>query len=141
MSTLERAIAAEAHAGQEKAGKPFILHPIRVMMSLDTTEAQIAGILHDVVEKNPTWPISALRAEAFFDDILAAVDAVTRWEGEEYEAFVLRAGRNQLGRRVKLADLADNLRTARSMPPSDKSRKKIAQYEKTQATLTAPQRD
>jgi (p)ppGpp synthase/HD superfamily hydrolase len=114
MSTLERAIAiaAEAHAGQEKAGKPFILHPIRVMLSLDTTEAQIAGILHDVVEKNPTWPVSALRGEGFSDDILAAVDAVTRREGEEYEAFVLRSGKNELGRRVKLGDLADNLRTA-----------------------------
>jgi (p)ppGpp synthase/HD superfamily hydrolase len=129
--------ANEAHAGQEKAGKPFILHPIRVMMSLDTTEAQIAGILHDVVEKNPAWPMSALRGEGFSEDILSAVDAVTRREGEDYEAFVLRSGKNELGRRVKLADLADNLRTARSMPPSDKSRMKIAQYEKAQATLTA----
>jgi hypothetical protein len=87
--------------------------------------------------KNPTWPMSALRGEGFSEDILSAVDAVTRREGEEYEAFVLRSGKNELGRRVKLADLADNLRTARSMPPSDKSRKKIAQYEKAQATLTA----
>jgi hypothetical protein len=76
-------------------------------------------------------------AEGFSDNILAAVDAVTRREGEEYEAFVLRSGKNELGRRVKLADLADNLRTARSTPPSDKSRKKIAEYEKAQATLTA----
>ena len=35
MSTLERAIviAAEAHAGiTDKAGAPYILHPLRMMM-------------------------------------------------------------------------------------------------------------
>jgi len=36
MATLERAleIALAAHAGQlDKAGQPYILHPIRVMLS------------------------------------------------------------------------------------------------------------
>ena len=50
---LEKAIkiAVEAHTGQvDKGGNPYILHPLRVMLSLDTEEERIVGVLHDVVE-------------------------------------------------------------------------------------------
>ena len=52
MSTLERAIAiaAEAHAGQlDKAGVPYILHPIRVMLRCSGAAERIVAVLHDVV--------------------------------------------------------------------------------------------
>ena len=51
--SLERAIeiALIAHAGQtDKAGAPYILHPLRVMLAQTTDIARIAGVLHDVVE-------------------------------------------------------------------------------------------
>lgn len=105
------------------------------MLNLNTSEERIAGVLHDVVEKNPAWPMNALRAEGFSEGILAALDAVTRRESEDFEAFVLRAGRNDLGRRVKLADIADNLQTMLLLPPTDKNQKKIARLEKAQAML------
>jgi (p)ppGpp synthase/HD superfamily hydrolase len=53
MSTLERAIAlaATVHSGQrDKAGAPYILHPLRMMMKMTTVETQMAAVLHDVVE-------------------------------------------------------------------------------------------
>ena len=53
MSTLQKAIsiAVEAHEGQvDKGGNPYILHPLRVMMSLRTIDEMIVGVLHDVVE-------------------------------------------------------------------------------------------
>jgi (p)ppGpp synthase/HD superfamily hydrolase len=59
MSTLERAIAiaAEAHAGQtDKAGAPYILHPLRMMMGLTSDEERIVAVLHDVCEDCPGWP-------------------------------------------------------------------------------------
>jgi (p)ppGpp synthase/HD superfamily hydrolase len=43
MSTLEHAIAiaAKAHTGQvDKAGAPYILHPLRMMLALATNEAR-----------------------------------------------------------------------------------------------------
>jgi (p)ppGpp synthase/HD superfamily hydrolase len=52
MSTLERAfsIAACAHTGMtNKVGAPYILHPIRVMLKVDSPEARIVAVLHDVV--------------------------------------------------------------------------------------------
>ena len=50
---LEKAIkiAVEAHTGQlDKGGNPYILHPLRVMLSLNTEEERVVGVLHDVVE-------------------------------------------------------------------------------------------
>ena len=53
MSTLGRAIsiAATAHADQfDKAGEPYILHPLRVMFAVQGFKAQTAAVLHDVLE-------------------------------------------------------------------------------------------
>ncbi len=53
MGTLERAIliAAQAHEGQkDKSGAPYILHPLRMMMRMESEAAMIAAVLHDVVE-------------------------------------------------------------------------------------------
>ena len=51
--TLEDAIAIAAvvHKGQvDKAGAPYILHPLRLMMRMPGPEAQIAAVLHDVLK-------------------------------------------------------------------------------------------
>jgi (p)ppGpp synthase/HD superfamily hydrolase len=52
MANLERAIAlaVKAHEGQkDKAGAPYILHPLRVMFSLSSDNELFVGSLHDVV--------------------------------------------------------------------------------------------
>ena len=39
-------IAASAHRNQvDKGGSPYILHPIRVMMSLNSEDEKIVGVL------------------------------------------------------------------------------------------------
>ena len=117
MSTLERAIAiaAEAHAGQvDKAGKPYILHPLRVMLRLETAEERIAAVLHDIVE-DCGWSIDDLGAAGFSPTVLRAVESLTRKDGESYDAFVARAAADPIGRRVKLADLEDNTRLSRTI--------------------------
>ena len=46
MATLERAIAlsARAHEGQiDKAGAPYIFHPLPMMLSVDSPEARMAA--------------------------------------------------------------------------------------------------
>ncbi len=94
MSTLERAIAiaVEAHAGQiDKAGAPYILHPLRVMLAVSSTDERIAAVLHDVCEDCPGWTPDRLRAEGFAPQIIAALDSVTKREGEGYDDFVRRA--------------------------------------------------
>lgn len=111
MSLLEKAIliAVEAHRGQtDRARQPYILHPLRLMTRMRTEEARIVAALHDVVEDSP-WTLEELRQAGFPDEIVDAVDALTKREGEAYDEQVNRAATNALAREVKLADLEDNL--------------------------------
>jgi GTP diphosphokinase / guanosine-3',5'-bis(diphosphate) 3'-diphosphatase len=113
MSTLERAIeiAARAHAGQfDPAGEPYILHPLRMMLTLNSPDSRIAAVLHDVVEKSDDWTLERLRLEGFSADVLEVVKALTKKPGETFESLVERAGRNKIGRLVKVADIQDHLK-------------------------------
>jgi (p)ppGpp synthase/HD superfamily hydrolase len=140
MSTLERAIAfaATAHEGQvDKAGEPYILHALRVMLRVTTLEERIVAVLHDVLE-DCGCTLEALRQAGFPDAIIQGVDAVTRRRAETYEDFINRAGSNSIGRRVKLADLEDNcdLSRLKSLGPRDLAR--TAKYHKAIETLARP---
>lgn len=137
MSTLELAvkIAADAHAGQtDKAGAPYVLHPLRLMLQMCDDEHRIAAVLHDVVEDSD-WTFEGLRREGFSETIVSAVQALTRSKGEDYDEFVLRAGRNPIARSVKLADLRDNSDLSRISAPTDKDRKRVVKYVRAIAQL------
>ncbi len=130
MRTLEHAIAlaASAHEGQvDKAGAPYILHPLRVMLRVASTEERIVAVLHDVIE-DCGWSLDRLRAEGFSEAVIAALDSVTRRDGESYEAFVLRAAANPIGRRVKIADLEDNCDLSRITNPTERDRERVEKY-------------
>ena len=44
-------IALKAHLGQkDKAGRAYILHPLRLMVKMETVEEMAAALLHDVLE-------------------------------------------------------------------------------------------
>jgi len=111
VSTLERAIAiaAQVHADQkDKAGEPYILHPLRVMLRMTTDELRIIAVLHDVLEDG-SMSADDLRREGFAPTVVDAVVALTHRPGESYSAYVRLAAANSLAREVKLADIADNL--------------------------------
>lgn len=114
-SLLERAIAlaVQKHAGQsDKSGAPYILHPLRMMTRMKTTDAMMAAVLHDIVEDTDTT-LTNLRREGFPENVVAAVDALSRRDGESYEDFTARAGAESLSRQVKIADLEDNMNLLR----------------------------
>lgn len=137
MSTLERAIsiAAGAHEGQvDKAGAPYVLHPLRVMLNVSTLEERIVAVLHDVVEDSAVT-FDNLRDEGFSDTILEALASVTMKDGEAYDDFVARAAANPIGRRVKLADLQDNCDLSRIAHPEARDYQRIAKYQRAIATI------
>jgi len=118
MDLLEKAIAiaTEAHKGQSsKTGGPFIDHVRRVAEGVSGDDEKLVGWLHDVVEKGPGWTFERLRQEGFSEQVIEAVDAMSKRDGEEYFAFVRRSIRNPLARPVKRADLTDNLAQMRQM--------------------------
>ncbi len=139
MSTLERAIeiAARNHCGQvDKAGQPYILHPLRLMLSVTTGNERIAAVLHDVVEDTPVT-FDDLAAEGFSAEILAAVRALTKHTGESRIDAARRAAANPIARVVKLADVTDNMDLSRIAQPTDKDVARLEEYKQVRAILAA----
>ncbi len=141
MSNLERAImiASEAHTGQiDKGGAPYILHPLRVMMTALEAggyDAAVVAVLHDVVEDCPAWPASRLAAEGFGPAVMSALDCLTKRDGEEYMDFIERCRRDPIARVVKLADLKDNMNLGRISSPTPKDQARIETYKKAVSAL------
>lgn len=103
-----KAIAHREHADQaDKAGQPYIGHVSRVAAHMSGDhDAETVAWLHDVVE-DTSVELADLGAE-FAPHIVAAVDAITRRTGEDPAEYYRRVRDNDLARRVKLADIADN---------------------------------
>lgn len=136
---LQRAvrIAEEGHAGQvDKAGRPYIAHPRRVMMAMRDDAARIVAILHDVVEDCGVT-LEDLEKEGFPRHLLDALDAVTRRAGETYEAFVARAAADPIARQVKYADLQDNADLSRIAAPTAADVARTEKYRRALAQLDA----
>ena len=131
------AIAAQAHLGQiDRQGAPYVLHPLRMMFRLQSEAEKIVAVLHDVVEDNPDWDFDRLRQEGFSEEIIEAVDHVTRRDEETYEEFVERSAQNALARRVKLADLEDNMDIKRLNALSDKDHTRLDRYHRAWLRLS-----
>ena len=121
-------IAVRAHKGQkDKAGHDYILHPIRVSERCDDPRAKIVALLHDTIEDTDVTA-DYLREEGFTEEIVEAVLAVTRREGEEYNDYVRRAAQNELGRMVKRADLEDNMGIRRLPELTDRDVERLRKY-------------
>lgn len=61
LNRLEEAInfAVWAHRGQlDKVGRPYILHPLHVMLQMNTESERIIAVLHDVLEDCPQVELS-----------------------------------------------------------------------------------
>jgi (p)ppGpp synthase/HD superfamily hydrolase len=128
----------EAHRGQrDKAGQPYILHPLRVMMRLESDAERTVAMLHDVVEDTP-WTLERLREAGYPEDVLRALDALTRRDGETYEAFIERLRPDALARRVKLADLEDNMDVRRLTAVTPKDAERLARYRAAWSRLREP---
>ena len=111
-------VSLSAHCHQvDKAGQPYILHPIRVATNVvkmkqardqDKTVLYVIALLHDVVE-DTLVTLDDLKAIGFPQPILTTVDLLTKRDGEPKEAYYVRIKKNKLARLVKLADIGDNM--------------------------------
>lgn len=134
---LEKAliIATKAHERQkDKAGVPYILHPIRVSNRCRTDEERIVAILHDTIEDTDVTP-DYLLSEGFPKNIVEAVLSVTRNDGESYDDFILRSKQNLIGRQVKIHDLEDNMDITRLHSLSENDLERLNKYLKAYRAL------
>lgn len=136
---LDRAktIATSAHEGQvDKAGKPYIEHPMRVMNMGKTVEEKIAGVLHDVVEDSD-WTFEMLEKEGIPKDVMDALRCVTKLsEEEDYDHFIERVKTNPLALKVKLNDLKDNMDITRLGEVTEKDLARLNKYIRAYRQLT-----
>ena len=138
MTILEKAIhiAVDAHSGQrDKAGQPYILHPLRIMLKMKTETEKIAAVLHDVIE-DTDWTFEKLKREGFSEEILDALKHVTRQRNETYEQFIERVKTNPTARQVKISDLEDNMDIKRLSVLTDQDLQRLNKYRKALKTLT-----
>jgi len=117
-------IAKEAHKGQiDKAGKPYILHPMTVASNVGNDESTIiVALLHDVIEDTDVT-IDDLRGD-FSPKVLDALDCVTHRKGEDYMDYVKRAASNKIAKKVKIADLETNMDLSRLPKVTDRDIKR-----------------
>jgi (p)ppGpp synthase/HD superfamily hydrolase len=129
-------LAAEAHREQlRKNGEAHILHPLRVMFRLEIDVEKMVGVLHDVVEDTAVT-MDELRTRGYPDQVLQALDCVTKRKDESYEDFVERSKTNSIARRVKLADLEDNM-DVKSLPKplTQEDMDRLSKYRKAYTAL------
>lgn len=120
-ATLEKAIllATQAHAGQtDKAGAPYILHPLAVMHRFAVTDfnAQAVAVLHDVIEDTEVTANDLLEA-GIPGHVVRAVSDISKRDGEDYGDYLERVKANPLARRVKLEDIGHNMSRLDNLSP------------------------
>ena len=130
-------LAKAAHKGQkDKAGNDYILHPIYVAGQMETDAEKSVAYLHDVVEDTDVT-FKHLRGMGFSDEIVEAVEAITKRKGELYDEYIKRVSCNPLARKVKLADMKHNSDISRFKHPTEEDYARCKKYQNKINPLTA----
>ena len=121
-------VALRAHKGQkDKAGKPYIFHPITVSLHVSGIKRKEVALLHDVVEDTPIT-VSDLRTIGFGYDVVEAVNAITKRNGESYCEYLQRVKENDIAKDVKMSDLRHNCNLKRLKTVTDKDKSRVEKY-------------
>jgi hypothetical protein len=105
------------------------------MLALDETVERMVGVLHDVVEDGGTdWTFERLAAEGFGPEVIEALRLVTKRpedKGDDLDTYLRFVGRtlaNPIARRVKIADIRDNLNVTRMEAVTEKDAARLNRY-------------
>lgn len=117
----------QKHDGQkDRAGKDYYFHPLRVSTGC-ILDSKVVALLHDVLEDTNTTANNLLN-EGFPHEIVDAVVAITRVEGETYAQFLKRCAQYDIAKEVKWADLEDNMDITRLEHLTEKDLKRLNKY-------------
>ena len=111
-------IAKKAHSKQvDKAGKDYILHPMKVASYMDTDTEKAVAYLHDVLEDTNVTE-DELR-NMFPNEIVDGVITLTHRKDESYFEYISR-----------VADLLHNLDITRIKEPTKQDYQRLEKYKK-----------
>lgn len=108
-------IAFEAHKNDfDKGGYPYVMHPFYLAFQMDDENAVCVALLHDVIEDHgDKYSFESLRQDGFNEDVLSALKLLTHDPTTPYMDYIEAIGKNELARRIKIADLKHNLDSSR----------------------------
>ena len=122
-------IAFAAHQGQlDKAGLPYILHPIHLAEQMETEETCIVALLHDTVED--TYVTFEDLEKEFSEEVIEALKLLTHEKSIPYMDYVEKIKSNPIAKAVKLADLNHNSDITRLDCISKEDEKRREKYQK-----------
>ena len=136
-------------------GKPYILHPLRVMFKMEYMNDMIAAVLHDVIEycsedlvllyshdvsgEGTGIAINTLKHIGFEEDEVHTIDMLSKNRAFGYDDYIQRVKSDPSAIKVKIADLEDNM-DMRRLPGDDiRNWNRLKRYHKLWQELKALQ--
>ena len=133
-------IATQRHDGQtDKGGKPYILHPLKVMHYIrsEDEELQCIALGHDLIEDTfGTTDEKIISGKQFLFDrgfskrVIDAIDVLTKRDGQSFEDYKDRVKSNRDAVKVKMADLRHNSDIRRLTRVTKKDSERVEKYQK-----------
>lgn len=147
-------IITVAHRGQKYGNKDYTYHLYGVvvealgmleevalnynknnpLITLDIYRIAVVSLLHDAVEDDKSWTIDLnyLKSEGFDDEIVFAIDCITKRPDENYQDYIQRVKSSKYAHFVKIADSRFNLNESKGLGDSGStySKSRIKKYSK-----------
>lgn len=131
----------DAHSHQvDKSGMPYVFHPFHLAEQMDTEEAAIVALLHDVVE-DTDFTLEDLTEMGYPPAVVEALALMTHDSGVPYMDYVRKISGNALATKVKLADLHHNSDLSRLDVVDDKTLARVKKYAEAIALLESVARE
>ena len=124
-------LATKAHSGQfDRGGNPYILHPLKVMYYLKTTDEELMcmAVGHDVIE-DTTVTYKDLLEAGMSERVVAGIKALTKVPGETLEEYKEKVFSNIDAMMVKRADLRHNTDIRRLKGITEKDVQRMVKYQ------------
>jgi (p)ppGpp synthase/HD superfamily hydrolase len=123
-------IAFAVHKDQvDKAGVPYIYHPIHLAESMDDEYSIVVALLHDVVEDSE-MTFADLIESGFPNEVITALKLLTHSPDGDYLDYIELISKNELATKVKLADIKHNSDVTRLITVTDKDLERFEKYKK-----------
>lgn len=126
-------LATNAHADQfDRGGTPYILHPLKVMYYLKTSdeELQCVAVLHDILEDTKTTKQDLVQ-HGMSQRVIDGVFSLTKLPGETLAEYKHRVFSNLDAMLVKKQDLRHNsdIRRLKNKTVTEKDIDRLVKYQ------------
>lgn len=125
---VAKRICLRVHEGQfDKAGEAYYKHPFAIAEMVDDDKAKQVAYLHDAVEDSEIG-IEYLIEQGFDEDVVMAIEAISKRPEENYDDYIKRVKLNKLASSVKIKDMMHNANVLRYSNPTKEDIKRCKKY-------------